>query len=207
MFANSETETGMESCIINFPTTPPCSTKVDVLGTGDVPILFSLSQMKNLGATTELDPKGDKITCLAFGLYSSPTEYSTMGHIVLDLANLAYQPTTKSSEQPGHPKRHVTFAMSQQKPACPAHAPDMHEDEDDDDKPLVRPGSRKEPAEGRRDPATDDEDLLPLVPPRLLSAAPETKRKGPPVWQDAAATLEQQVSRTLASELKTPRFW
>ena len=36
-----ETETCMESCIINFPTAPPCSTKVDVLETGDVPILFS----------------------------------------------------------------------------------------------------------------------------------------------------------------------
>ena len=33
--------------------------KVDVLETGDVPILFSLPQMKNLGVTIELDPKGD----------------------------------------------------------------------------------------------------------------------------------------------------
>ena len=40
VFANSETETCMESCIIHFPTAPPCSTKVDVLETGDVPILF-----------------------------------------------------------------------------------------------------------------------------------------------------------------------
>ena len=29
----------MESCIAHFPT-PPCSTKVDVLETGDVPILI-----------------------------------------------------------------------------------------------------------------------------------------------------------------------
>ena len=32
---------------------------VDVLETSDVPILFSLSQMKNVSTTTELDPKGD----------------------------------------------------------------------------------------------------------------------------------------------------
>ena len=88
-----------------------------------------------------------------------------MGHIVLDLTNLAYQPTTKSREQPVHPKRHVTFAMSEQRPAYPVHAPDMHEDEDEDDKPLVRPASRKEPANEKRDLDTDDEDLLPLVPP------------------------------------------
>ena len=76
--------------------------KVDVLETGDVPILFSISRMKNLGTTIKLDPKGDKIACPAFGLYSSPAEHSTMGHIVLDLTNLAYQPTTKSREQSGH---------------------------------------------------------------------------------------------------------
>ena len=36
VFANSEMETGMESCIIHFPTAPPCSTQVDVLETSDV---------------------------------------------------------------------------------------------------------------------------------------------------------------------------
>ena len=91
VFANSETETCRESCIIHFPTTPPCFTRV-VLETGDVPILFSLPQMKNSGMTIELTPKGDNITCPAFGLYSSPVESSTMGHVVLDLTSLAYQP-------------------------------------------------------------------------------------------------------------------
>ena len=74
VFANSETETCLEICTIHFPTTPSCSTTVDVLETGDVPILFSP----------------------AFGLFSSPAECSTMEHIVLDLTSLTYQPTTKS---------------------------------------------------------------------------------------------------------------
>ena len=138
VFVISETETCKENCIIQFPTVPQCSTKVAVLETGDVPILFSLSQMKDLGTTIELDPEGDKITCPAFGLYSSPAEHSTMGHMVLDLTNLAYQPTTKPREQSGHPKRHVTFAMSERRPAYPAHTPDMDEDNDEDDKPLGR---------------------------------------------------------------------
>ena len=128
---------------------------VDVLETGDVPIFFSLPQMRNLGTTTELDPQGDKISCPAFGLFSSPAEYSTMGHTVLDLTSLTYQLTTKSSDRSGHPKRHVIFAMSERKPAYPPHALDMHEDEDEDDKPLVRPTTMKEP----------HEDLTPLVPP------------------------------------------
>ena len=113
---------------------------------------------------------------------------------MLDLTNLTHQPKTRSRERLGHPERHVTFAMSERKPAYPGHAPDMHEDEDEDDKPLVQPASRKEPAEERRDPSIDDGDFVPLVPPRLPPAALVRKRKGPPVWQDPTATLEQEVS-------------
>ena len=69
-----------------------------------------------------------------------------MGHIVLDLTSLAYQPTTKPRELPGHPERHVTFAMSERRPVCPAHTPDMDEHNDEDDRPLVRLASRNEPA-------------------------------------------------------------
>ena len=122
---------------------------VDVLETSDVPILFSLPQMRNLGMTIELDPQGDKITCPAFCLFSSPAEYSTMGHIVLDLTSLTYQPTTKSSGRPGHPKRHVTFAMSERKSAYPAHALDMHGDEDEDNKTSCTSNNKKGTARRR----------------------------------------------------------
>ena len=66
VFANSEMETCWESCLVHFPTKPPCSTRVDVPETGNVPKLFSLPRMKNLGMTIELDPKGGTITCPAF---------------------------------------------------------------------------------------------------------------------------------------------
>ena len=71
--------------------------------------------------------------------------------------------------------------------------PDIHEDEDEVDKPLVRPASRKELAKAKRDLDTHDEDLLPLVPPRSPPAGPVRKRKGPSAWQGAAATLEHGV--------------
>ena len=103
-FANSETETCKESCIIHFPTIPPCSTKVDVPEISDVPI-FPFSQIKktwvqllNCGSKRRLN------YMFNFCLYSLPAEHSAMGQIVLDLTNLAYQPTTRSREQPGHPE-------------------------------------------------------------------------------------------------------
>ena len=194
VFANSETETCLESNMIHFPTTPPCSTEVDVLEARNVPILLSFPQMKNLRMTIELDPKGDKITCLPFGLYSSPAEYSTMGHIVLDLTILAYQP--KSRERSPHPRKHVTFALSDQNSVYPAHTPEL--DQDDDDKPLVRPD--------RASASEDDNPLLQstsrteLIKEKRESAAersvptPLRKRKGPPVWRDPSATLEPDVS-------------
>ena len=210
--ANSETETCMESCIIHFSTTQPCSTKVDVLETSEVPILFVLPQMRNLGMTIELDQIRDKITCPAFGMYSTPAEFSTMGHIVLDLTSLAYQPTTKSSQRSGHPKRHVTSAMSEQKPAYTAHTQKVHGDEDDgplaqpdhmvvsddeDNQPLVHPASKTKHTKEKRYTAIHDGDLAPLVPPRPSQAVPVRRRKGPPVWQDPT---EQRMPRFRAKK-------
>ena len=47
---------------------------VGVLDTSEVLFLFSLPQKRNSGTTIELDPQGDKITCPAFGLFSSPAD-------------------------------------------------------------------------------------------------------------------------------------
>ena len=89
--------------------------------------------MKNLGMTIELNPKGEKITCPAFGLHSAPAEHLTIGHIVWDLTSLTYQP--KSRERSTHPKRHVTFALKDNKSVCPIHSSEP--DKDEDDKPFV----------------------------------------------------------------------
>ena len=106
-----------------------------------------------------------------------------MGRIVLDLTRLARY---------GLPRRHVIFAMSERKPAYPAHTQDTHEDEDEgpfaqpdksvvsdggDDQPLVQPASRREPAEERRDPATHNGDLATLVPPKTTSSCTSAKKK------------------------------
>ena len=62
MFANFGKETCMEKFHYSLSNSTTCSTKVDVLETGNVPILFSLPQVRILGMTVELDQKGDNIT-------------------------------------------------------------------------------------------------------------------------------------------------
>ena len=127
-------------------------------------------------------------------MHSSPAEYSTVGHIVLDLTSLAYQPNSR--ERSARPKKHVTFVLSEQKSAYPAHTREL--DEDEDDKPFVRPD---------RTAVSEDEDDKPLVQPapreelvKRESAAERRvpaqlrRRKGPPVWRDPSATQEQDVS-------------
>ena len=66
-FANSETETCKESCIIHFPTIRPCSTKVDVLEKSGVPVLFSLSDEK-LGQDHSTGSKKRQDYMPSFGL-------------------------------------------------------------------------------------------------------------------------------------------
>ena len=129
--------------------------------------------MKNLGMTMKLDPHGDKITCPAFGLYPSPAEYSTLGHVVLDLTILGFQP--KSRERSAHPRRNGTFAMSERNIACPAHTRDLEVM-----KMISLLQEKCDPAADHRNP-----------------------RKGPPVWRDPSATLEQDASGTSREGVNT----
>ena len=82
--------------------------------------------------------------------------------------------------------------------------------EDVDDTPLVRPACQgKQPPKEKSGLDTDDEDLLPLVPPRLSPVAPVRKKKGhPSVASTQLLQLEREVAhRTRASEQKIPHLW
>ena len=70
-FANGETAKVNWTLHLRYHTTPPCSTNIDVLEQGTVPILLSISQMRNLYMTIEHTPQCDKITRKAFGPSSS----------------------------------------------------------------------------------------------------------------------------------------
>ena len=91
-FANSHASKCYERLVINFPTTPPCSTEVDILEEGSVPILISLQQIGNLYMGFQHTPYCGYLTCEAFGLKDYPIPISTSNHLLLDLCNLKSSP-------------------------------------------------------------------------------------------------------------------
>ena len=87
--ANGETARVNWTLHLRYHTTPPCSTNIDVLEQGTVPILLSISQMRNLYMTIEHAPQCDKITCKAFGMNRQAVPVSGTGHALVDLAGVA----------------------------------------------------------------------------------------------------------------------
>ena len=125
-----------------------------------------------------------------------------MGHIVLDLTSFAYQP--ESRERLARPTKHVTYAMSKRKSPYPARVQEF--DDDEDDKPLVRPDHIAV--------SEDDKPLVQLtsVLKRESSAlrrvpTPSRRRKRPPVWRDPSVTLEQDFQEPRVSDQKKSRAW
>ena len=78
-FANGETARVNWTLHFRYHTTPPCSTNIDALEQGTVPILLSISQMRNLYMTIEHTPQCDKITCEAFGMNRQAVPVSGTG--------------------------------------------------------------------------------------------------------------------------------
>ena len=89
-YSSHETSsTGQALMAFRYHTTPPCSTNIDVLEQGTVPILLNISQMRNLYMTIEHTPQCDKITCKAFGMNRQAVPVSGTGHALVDLAGVA----------------------------------------------------------------------------------------------------------------------
>ena len=67
-FANGQIGKAEYKLAIQFQTSRPCCTYVDILDQGKVPILVSIEQMRNLNVTIEHTNEGDFMTCPFFGL-------------------------------------------------------------------------------------------------------------------------------------------
>jgi hypothetical protein len=91
-FANSQSSKVYECLVIHFPTNPPCKTEIQILEEGNVPILLSLEQMRNLYMKFDHTPQVDYLTCAAFGMKNFPVPVSTTNHLIIDLAALKQSP-------------------------------------------------------------------------------------------------------------------
>ena len=152
----------------------------------------------------DLDPKGAKITCPAFGMYSSPDEYSTMGHIVLDLTSLAYQP--KLRERPARPTKHVVFALVAKKISVSSACSRTEWRRRWHNLLFVQTALRRFWRRGWWRPLINlwchlhqeknQWKTSVNLPPHADFPHQLRRRKGPPVWRDPSATREQSVSGT-----------
>ena len=81
-----------------IPTEPVCHTDIEILEEGDVPILLSLPQMRNLYFNLELSPEAVYLTCEAFGYYRKALCTSHTKHLVLDFSSIKYAPAKRNGE-------------------------------------------------------------------------------------------------------------
>ena len=87
-FANSQTATCTERVRLWLPTNPPIHTDFDIVEEGNVPLLLSLPQMRNLHFTLELSPDGDYLISPAFNNKKVKVKSALSNHLVLDLCSI-----------------------------------------------------------------------------------------------------------------------
>ena len=87
-FANSQSASCTEKCRIWFPFSPAFWTDFDIVEEGNVPLLMSLVQMRNLYFEFWLSPESAWLRSPAIGRNWIRLECSTTRHLVLDLRKL-----------------------------------------------------------------------------------------------------------------------
>ena len=116
-FANGEQSNVREKLVIYFQNqnhqapTGRISTAIDILDQGDVPILLSVEQLRNLRMSIEHTPAGDYLTCPLFGLKCFSLPVSTSNHNVLDIMMFA-----SSVRKPNHSFTMINPSFA----SCPA---------------------------------------------------------------------------------------
>ena len=65
-------------------------TEFDIVEEGDVPLLMSLLQMRNLGFQFELTPEKASLSCARIGMRKMVLKTATSTHLILDLQDIAW---------------------------------------------------------------------------------------------------------------------
>ena len=184
-FANGEQSNVREKLVTYFQNdqspTGWITTAIDILDQGDVPILFSVEQLRNLRMSIEHTPVGDYLTCPLFGLKHFSLPVSTSNHNVLDIMMFA-----SSVRKPNNSFTAInpSFASC---PACKgkhrahtykdgctkAATSEVKEDKSAADIPAVKkPGKKVASGDAKVDP-----------PSKLISMPPPAKTVTPPTYR------------------------
>ena len=65
-------------------------TEFDIVEEGDVPLLMSLPQMRNLGFQFELTPDKAYLSCARIGMRKMVLKTAISTHLILDLQDIAW---------------------------------------------------------------------------------------------------------------------
>ena len=102
-------------------------TEFDIVEEGDVPLLMSLPQMRNLGFQFELTPEKDCLSCARIGMRKMVLKTAISTHLILDLQDVAWymsQVHFKTPQVKSFFSQHDHFEYSQI-----AVKQDVHEEE------------------------------------------------------------------------------
>ena len=66
------------------------TTEFDIVEEGDVPLLMSLPQMRNLGFQFELSPQQSFLNCTRLGMWKHKIRMSKSTHLVMDFQDIAW---------------------------------------------------------------------------------------------------------------------
>eukprot|EP00439_Symbiodinium_sp_Y106_P066001 s314_g10.t1 len=183
-FANGEQSNVREKLVIYFQNdqspTGWITTAIDILDQGDVPILFSVEQLKNLRVSIEHTPVGDYLTCPLFGLKRFSLPVSTSNHNVLDIMMFA-----SSVRKPNH----SFTAINPSYAACPACNGKHRKHTYKDGRKKAETSEVKEDKSAADNPAKKTEkhiasgDAKVDPPSKLISMPPPAKKVTPPTYR------------------------
>ena len=122
-FANSQQTKGIEKLVIHVYDKPwnVHTTEFDIVEEGNVPLLMSLPQMRNLGFQFKLPPHKSFLGCIRLGIWKHQLRMSKSTQLVMDFQDIAWYMSAvhfKTLEvqsffsQHEHFSQHETFASA-----------------------------------------------------------------------------------------------
>ena len=70
------------------------TTEFDIVEEGNVPLLMSMPQMRNLGCQLELSPQQSFLNCTKLGMWKHKLRMSKSTHLVMDFQGIAWYMST-----------------------------------------------------------------------------------------------------------------